>query len=226
MSLLQGLVLQELHEFQGLRKKMCLFVLQSSDSLRIFLMTTVVDQSGVLTEPEQIRTHFQRLRGLSPNFVSSCPHCRPSMMHSTLIRLRTQPTWLWLLLAMGVLGMGSGRAEASCGDYVLIGNRHAAMLMEMEGQHALSPQTPHVDGWEAVRKSEQSVPCHGPQCRQRKAPKGLPVSVVVSVEHSDAVLAEIADLSPVLQPSVRALAAARLPKEMSGRGLYRPPRIA
>jgi hypothetical protein len=148
------------------------------------------------------------------------------MIQPTFNRLRIQPAWLWLLFALGLVGLGSGRAEASCGDYVLIGNRHAAMLMEMDGHHPLSPQSLQADGWGAIRKSEQSAPCHGPHCRQRKAPKGLPVSVVVSVEHSDAVLAEIADLSPVWQPSMRALAATRLLKEMLGRGLYRPPRTA
>lgn len=148
------------------------------------------------------------------------------MIQPTFNRLRIQPAWLWLLFALGLVGLGSGRAEASCGDYVLIGNRHAAMLMEMDGHQPLSPQSLQADGWGAIRKSEQSAPCHGPHCRQRKAPKGLPVSVVVSVEHSDAVLAEIADLSPVWQPSMRALAATRLLKEMLGRGLYRPPRTA
>ncbi len=148
------------------------------------------------------------------------------MLHATLIRLRTQPTWLGVLLAMGFVIGGAGRAEASCGDYVLIGNRHAAMLMEIKGHHAPSSASLLVEVFGATRKPNSPLPCHGPQCRQRKAPKGLPVSVVLSVEQSDAVLAEFADLSPVLQPSVQAINTTRLPNEMSGRGLYRPPRCA
>jgi len=148
------------------------------------------------------------------------------MIEPTPIRLRTQPLWLWLLLAMGVVGWGSGRAEASCGDYVLIGNRHAAMLLERQGHPATSPAALPTESFGVTHKSGQPAPCHGPQCRQRKAPKGLPVSVVVSLERSDAVLAEIADLSSGSQPGLRALAANCFPKEMPGRGLYRPPRIA
>lgn len=218
--------MQELHEFQGLRKKICLFVLQSSDSLRIFLRVSVVDVAKVLTGSAEIRRQLGRKVILSETGFSSSAIFRVSMLHATLIRLRAQPTWLWLLIAMGVVVGGAGRAEASCGDYVLIGNRHAALLMEMEGHHAPSPVALQVEGFGAIRKPGQPVPCHGPQCRQRKAPKGLPVSVVVSVEQSDAVLAEIADLSPVLRPSVQALNASRLPNEISGRGLYRPPRCA
>lgn len=148
------------------------------------------------------------------------------MLHSHFTCLRTRPAWLWLLWALGVVGWGAGRAEASCGDYVLIGNRHAAMLMEMEGHQSPSPEASPREVFGATRKPGHPVPCHGPQCRQRRAPKGLPVSTVVSVESSDVVLAEMADLALVPQPSSRALAAVRVLKEMPGRGLYRPPRVA
>jgi hypothetical protein len=218
--------LQELHEFQGHRKKICLFVLQSSDSLRIFLRVSVVDVAKVLTGSVEIRDHSERqVTPLEANFSSSVIF-RISMLHATLFRLRTQPSWLWVLLVMGFVVAGAGRADASCGDYVLIGNRHAALLMEMKGHHAPSSALLLVEVFGATRKPSQPLPCHGPQCRQRKAPKGLPVSVVLSVEQSDAVLAEFADLSPVLQPSVQALNTTRLPNEVSGRGLYRPPRCA
>jgi hypothetical protein len=146
------------------------------------------------------------------------------MILPALNRLRTQPAWLWLLLAMGVVGWGSGRAEASCGDYVLIGNRH--VVMEMEGHRAPSFDATQLNGYGGSRKPGQPVPCHGPQCRQRKAPKGLPVSTVVSLERSDAVLSELVDLSPVLQPNEQALAVGLMTNQMPGRGLYRPPRVA
>jgi hypothetical protein len=150
------------------------------------------------------------------------------MLHSLPSSKLWQPRWLWLLLVVGGVGVWGGRqAEASCGDYVLIGNRHAAMMLEMSGGHAAAaPSNVVSNRWGVSDKPSAPAPCHGPQCRQRKAPKGLPVPTVVSLEPAEALLSELADLSTASGPSGRALAQHDSFDQCVGRGLYRPPRIS
>ncbi len=150
------------------------------------------------------------------------------MLHSVPIRKLLQPRWLWLLLVVGGMGVcGARQAEASCGDYVLIGNRRAAMMLEMTGEHSPSaPQAAVSDRWGLSERPSTPVPCHGPQCRQRKAPKGLPVPSVVSLERCEALLPQDANLSSSSSPCGRAVAQNDFSRQAMGRGLFRPPRIS
>ena len=154
---------------------------------------------------------------------------------------RFQPQWLWLVLACGVLGSGwTGRAEASCGDYVLIGKPQSivpgAMVPgaivpgAMSGEHGKSVPETGIPGsvfrLGSLDAGHGSKPCHGPQCRQRNAPRDLPVPSVVVLERADACLNSVAALVPVLASGSPLLVDSETPAGLSGRGLYRPPRIA
>jgi hypothetical protein len=149
------------------------------------------------------------------------------MLHLLPTRKLSQPCWLWLLLAACWVGLGAANhAEASCGDYVRIGNRQVALMLEMSGEHGATPGQATSTRWGVSDKPSAPAPCHGPQCRQRKAPKGLPVPTVVSLERSEAVLCGIDVLKCVLVRSRRTLSQNESSEWIVGRGLYRPPRMA
>jgi hypothetical protein len=71
-----------------------------------------------------------------------------------------------VLLASTLLA--PGRAEASCGDYVMIGGLHAGHHPAALGNESESPVIPH---------------CHGPMCSDNSIPPAAPAPTIeVTVE--------------------------------------------
>lgn len=73
---------------------------------------------------------------------------------------------IFALATLGfVWGLAPGSAEASCSDYVMLGNG---------GRHAVQPERGPSD--------DPAVPCRGPECSRRlppPLPPNLPIRIVV-----------------------------------------------
>jgi hypothetical protein len=112
------------------------------------------------------------------------------------------------LLAYGVLS--PSQADASCGDYVMIGGRHASQEDQRSGlDHGKQvPGTPR---------------CHGPMCSNNSIPPAAPSSKIeVSVERWALPGSEVFDLLPHHDSW---LADVRdVPRDGYGLSVLRPPR--
>jgi hypothetical protein len=167
---------------------------------------------------------------IPPFLVSQLPESLCSMLSLPSTPRRLQPQALWLLLVCGIVASGwSTSLEASCGDYVLIGNPRAVAGEGMSGEHG---KPVGVSGRGVVHPlglmdaDNVPPPCHGPHCRQRNAPQDLPVPTTVVLDRSDACLNSVSGVIAVVDAGELVMFSAEIPAVLSGRGLYRPPRIS
>jgi hypothetical protein len=122
--------------------------------------------------------------------------------------------WAATLVLLTWEALSPSAADASCGDYVMIGGRHAV--------HDAVPQ-PHERRGDATQQVPAVPRCHGPLCSNNSIPPAAPArKIEVTVEHwavsgSDAlaVLPNRDDLPAD---------AHALPCDGFGRGILRPPR--
>src|SRR5436305_3513943 len=87
--------------------------------------------------------------------------------------LARQPRgWRLFLCAVALIAafwFTPNRAQASCGDYVVVVNPTAEYLRNRAMQHVSQPMSP-------------SCPCQGPQCRKSDSTPPMPVSAQVTPE--------------------------------------------
>lgn len=131
-----------------------------------------------------------------------------------------------LLIRAGILvllvvfwGGGSSAAWASCGDYVTIDSpdlQHSQVRLVDSGRIYDALSDSHA---------RPSIPCHGPECRQRRQsvpPAPVPVTVVQRIEY--AVLADLPRVEPKMNRHWRKPEADAIRRRCPATGIERPPR--
>lgn len=101
-------------------------------------------------------------------------------------RLRPPRRTLWIRVWAGLLlvvawGAATPSALASCGDYVTIESPHT-----QPSQMTLADSNRLVDSV-APSQSPQRIPCHGPECRQRRQSvpaMPVPTTIIQRMEHA------------------------------------------
>jgi hypothetical protein len=123
--------------------------------------------------------------------------------------------WSAALALLADLALSPSRAEASCGDYVMLGGQHTAHRMD-SGLAAGAEHGSAGTGHEHKR-------CHGPSCSNRSTPPAAPVpQLKVNVERFAAVERPFESHLPqvsflLAEPQFATSSADRL-------GIFRPPR--
>jgi hypothetical protein len=119
------------------------------------------------------------------------------------------------LLASAVLS--PSRAEASCGDYVMIGGHHAHSGMAHSGIGSYLNDAGHDMHAPAVPR------CHGPSCSNRSIPPLAPApKIEVTVEHW--AIPGVSGLSLLPESDFLLADAGDLPCDGFGLSILRPPR--
>jgi hypothetical protein len=118
--------------------------------------------------------------------------------------------WAAILALLAFAGLSPSRADASCGDYVMVGGRHVS----------------HGDPAQSIDHGRPSpgIPrCHGPMCSDNSIPPAAPSSKIeVSVERWAIPGSTLFELLP---NHVTWLADVRdLPRDGYGLSILRPPR--
>jgi|SRR5579863_2772560 len=126
------------------------------------------------------------------------------------------------LLASAILS--PSRAEASCGDYVMIGGHHAGLDLSGAGSGIPEHDSDVVSNITRLGTHDPTVPrCHGPSCSNRSIPPLAPApKIEVTVER----WAISGQTGPSLLPESDLLLAdvQALPCDGFGLSILRPPR--
>jgi len=130
-------------------------------------------------------------------------------------------SWATILLLLAWGALPSSRAEASCGDYVMIGGRHAAPSGAPYGDPGSGGNERRGAG--SGQKSPAIPRCHGPACSNNSIPPAAPASKIeVTVER----WAVSCSAALGVLPHQDALPADRAVRPCDGfdAGILRPPR--
>ncbi len=134
-------------------------------------------------------------------------------------RLARRLRWLGsLFLVVAAAQSTLGRVEASCGDYVHIGNPRIAM-----GDHASSPEAPGEMG-ERSLPGDSRIPCNGVNCRRNSQDSEAPAPKMAPVDRGEALLVGLQSFVEGTQGRFQSSVSGRLVSIHLSSGLYRPPR--
>lgn len=131
--------------------------------------------NDLLATSDQLAGHQPLLQGCSSDCAGSSGRRRQSLggdrwsSWGVCGSLAVARALLGCAVFTAILMQLSGDAAASCGDYVVIGGRHAAMS-------ATSPSLPMATHQELPRRDS----CSGPHCGQQKLPTIPPVTQQLS----------------------------------------------
>jgi len=144
--------------------------------------------------------------------TSTANQCRPPRYGTVILY------GVALLVAVVIGNMGS-IAQASCGDYVVVGNpTHQAMGQQHQAIPKLNTASPV--------KHPLPFPCHGPGCQQGDAIPPLPVPTIITTSP------ELVAIVPVDSAAVSGRGEFRVEVRVTGciEGIFdrveRPPRFA
>lgn len=160
-----------------------------------------------------MRTHFSSRLIMS----AAGPSCSRKVECAAILRSRCAVRWACALTALMASGWLAHQAQASCGDYVVIGR--SAKSHDAPAQRKTSAKTQH----------ESPRPCHGPNCQSVPRPLGIPPMPVNSVErtHELCLLSDLAAATSSPEPvRLRLHLANAPPLQGSYPPLWRPPEAA
>jgi hypothetical protein len=77
-------------------------------------------------------------------------------------------------------GWGASRAQASCGDYVLVDRLHSAASLKVAMERHFPRGEGDRDAASLASREEGRTPCRGPQCSRRSVPPAAPAPAAAS----------------------------------------------
>lgn len=127
------------------------------------------------------------------------------------------------LALLGAWGLSGARAEAACGDYVLVGGHHVGHGMPASSASSLHAAAAGARTDERAPSGGKTPKCHGPLCSSGKLPPAAPAPHIKAVVERWADLGSM-NIAPQLENSNLVAAPRQTCELVVGAGILRPPR--